>query len=398
MKLLYISSFCTPKLFDYVFKSSTIKPGQAVQKFHKLLIEGFNKLPQQCSIEVLSTIPVTTKGHSKIWWNVKKEVWQGVKVQYVPFLNFFKFKHLFIFFSTFYKVILWRLQNKKESRIVICDILNNGIVWSTFLACKFTRQKMAVLVTDLPEMMISSRKKTKIVNILLLRVSMYVLHRFDYYVILTEQMNAVVNPKNKPFLVMEGLVDENIILDNNKINKNQKKILLYAGGIFIKYGVKNLLDAFLFIQDSDVELHIYGSGDLEDKMGIYCSNDERIKYFGVVENKLVVSKLDEAMLLINPRPTTEEFTKYSFPSKNLEYMVSGTPLLTSKLPGMPIEYYEYVYLLEDETVEGIANKLKLILALPTSKLLGKGKEAKSFVLKHKTNRISATKIINLLNA
>ena len=50
----------------------------------------------------------------------------------------------------------------------------------------------------------------------------------------------------------------------------------------------------------------------------------------------------KATLLVNPRPTTEEFTIYSFPSKNMEYMASGTPLLTTKLPGMPEEYHQYV--------------------------------------------------------
>ena len=34
-------------------------------------------------------------------------------------------------------------------------------------------------------------------------------------------------------------------------------------------------------------------------------------------------------------------------------MVSGTPLLTTKLPGMPMEYWEYVYLFDNEKLEDL---------------------------------------------
>ena len=66
-----------------------------------------------------------------------------------------------------------------------------------------------------------------------------------------------------------------------------------------------------------------------------------------------------ATLLINPRFSNEEYTKYSFPSKNMEYMASGTPILTTKLPGMPKEYYEYIYLFEEESIEGMKNKMSM---------------------------------------
>ena len=78
-------------------------------------------------------------------------------------------------------------------------------------------------------------------------------------------------------------------------------------------------------------------------------------------NEEVVSAELEASLLINPRPTHEEFTKYSFPSKNMEYMASGTPVLTTKLPGMPADYYPYVFLVNDESAEGMAKAYRDVL-------------------------------------
>ena len=82
-----------------------------------------------------------------------------------------------------------------------------------------------------------------------------------------------------------------------------------------------------------------------------------VKYKGVAPNAVIVEEELKATLLVNPRPTGEEYTKYSFPSKNMEYMASGTPVLTTCLPGMPAEYNEYVYLLK------IHQKKKIILFL-----------------------------------
>ena len=127
-----------------------------------------------------------------------------------------------------------------------------------------------------------------------------------------------------------------------------------------------------------------------------CLRDRRIIYYGVVNNTIVVDRLEEATILINPRPTSEDFTKFSFPSKNMEYMVSGTPVLTTKLPGMPSEYNKYVYLIEDESVAGILKELKVLFDKSGDELRKFGIRAQSFVLKNKSNEIQAKRIIEFL--
>lgn len=397
MKILYVSSVCSPKILDTIFDSSIIKPGQAVQKFHRLLIEGLSKHKTICQVEVLSSLPVTPKGNPKRFWNLPNEYWKEIRFQYIPFINLPIIKHLFVFIYAFFKVIFWHFFNLKKEKVIVCDILNVSIVWATFFASKLVGQPIAVIVTDLPIFMLSNDTKLSFIKKAYLKTASFVLHRFDYYIGLTRQMNEVVNPFDKPFLVMEGLVDSELLLKQKDLSpENKKRILLYAGGIYEKYGVKNLIEAFMTLPQNDLELHIYGSGDLELEMLKYGELDARIKYFGVVHNSLVVTRLEKALILINPRPTTEEFTKFSFPSKNMEYMVSGTPLLTTKLPGMPTEYYEYVYLFEDVSVEGISKTLNTLVSKSDSELLNFGNKAKHFVLNNKSNVIQSKKIINFL--
>lgn len=399
MKILYISSVCSPKVLEYIFNTAIIKPGQAIQKFHRLLIEGFSKNKKICEIEVLSSLPISPAGHKRKIWNFKKDKWSGVSFDYVSTLNVPIIKNLIVFILTFSKVLFWRFKNLKENKIVISDVLNISVFWSAFLACKITNQPIAVIITDLPVHMVSDSRNLSFFKRIYLKLGSFIIKHVDYYIGLTEQMNVEVNPLGKPFLVMEGLVDEAILsLNHEVIPYKEKKIILYAGGIYEKYGIKKLLDAFVDLKDENYELHIYGDGDLEDTMTNYTELDTRIHYFGVVPNSVVVQELFNASLLVNPRPASEEFTKFSFPSKNMEYMVSGTPLLTTVLPGMPKEYHEYVYLLEEESLEGFRNTIQEILSKSSTELNAFGKKSKDFVLNNKSNVIQAKRIINFLNS
>jgi glycosyltransferase involved in cell wall biosynthesis len=221
----------------------------------------------------------------------------------------------------------------------------------------------------------------------------------DGFIFLTEQMNRRVNKNRKPYIVLEGHVDA----EPSEISKNEKwetltgkKIVIYAGSIVKLYGIQNLTEGFLKANIPDAELWIYGDGDYRDELIALAKQNKTVKYKGIRSNQEIVACEARAALLVNPRPSAPEYTKYSFPSKNMEYMVSGTPVLTTKLPGMPKEYYPYIYLLEEETAEGVAQSLQEILNTTPEERNKKANAAKKFVLKKKTNVVQAKKIIEFL--
>lgn len=121
-----------------------------------------------------------------------------------------------------------------------------------------------------------------------------------------------------------------------------------------------------------------------------------MKYLGVAANSEIVKAEIAATLLVNPRPSHEDYTKYSFPSKNMEYMASGTPVLTTRLPGMPEDHKPYVYFIEQEDAEGIKDALRQILSQDAQTLHEFGARAKEFVLKEKNNRAQAAKVVNFI--
>jgi glycosyltransferase involved in cell wall biosynthesis len=114
-------------------------------------------------------------------------------------------------------------------------------------------------------------------------------------------------------------------------------------------------------------------------------------------NEYVLKEQLKAILLINPRPIGEDFTKYSFPSKNMEYMASGTPVLTTLLPGMPVEYHDHVFLIKSDNLLGIKEALIRVLSQDRLSLHKRGINAKKFVLTKKDNISQSKKILEWLD-
>ena len=77
-------------------------------------------------------------------------------------------------------------------------------------------------------------------------------------------------------------------------------------------------------------------------------------------------------------------------------MLTGTPVLTTKLPGMPKEYNKYVYLIENENEIYLAKRIKEILDKSQQELNEFGDKAKRFVLNNKNNIKQTKKIIKLI--
>lgn len=392
MEILYISVLASNQALEDASRHNPNFSNYAVHKFNRLVAEGFVRNGH--IVKALSTfhLPIVGIGQRR-----KKEMENGVLYKYIPSLHFTPFRMIWLFIYCFFYVLFWGSAGKKNKAIV-CDVLNISACLGAVTASRLIGLRRVGIMTDMPGLMIDRTPKDgkhvlrKTFNA---KVNKSFLSHFSHYVFLTEQMNQVVNVKHRPYIVMEGLVDADIKIKESK--KNSVRIVLYAGGLHERYGLKMLVEGFMSANIDNAELWLYGTGPFVDEIHNYQRQDSRIRYMGVKPNMEIVKAESQATLLVNPRPTHEEFTQFSFPSKNMEYMVSGTPVLTTKLPGMPMEYYPHVYLFDKgETTEGYAKVLQYILSLPEEELNLKGKEAKKWVIANKNNIIQSARIINLV--
>ena len=102
-----------------------------------------------------------------------------------------------------------------------------------------------------------------------------------------------------------------------------------------------------------------------------------------------------ATLLVNPRLSDEEYTKYSFPSKNLEYMLYEKPVLVFKLPGIPNEYDEVLNYFRSNEPEKMAQDIMKICTLTESERMEIGKKTTAFVKYNKNYLKQTRKIVSL---
>ena len=195
LKILYVSTLCSSSVMEYIFTTSVVKPGQAGQKFHRLLVEGFAMHKESCSIETLSTIPVTPASHKRRIWRLPSEVVGNIiKYNYTPMINLPLVKNLLVFIYAFFKVVLWSLRGGRKDRVVVCDVLILSITSAALLACKLTRTRSVAILTDLPNLMIaSSRQKRTLNHKLYNALTSKIMSNYNGYILLTEQMNEVVN-------------------------------------------------------------------------------------------------------------------------------------------------------------------------------------------------------------
>lgn len=388
MRILYVSSLVSNNYFNLLFDVSKHKPGQQVQRFHRLILEGL--ITNKVIVDTISIPPISKQITNRFFYKSQKEIQAGINFNHLKVVNIFLLKHVFYFVESV--IISFRKFKKHKNIYLVCDVLNISAVAGVLLISKMFNIKSTGIVTDLPSHLVSNKKFNH-------RVNEFLISSFDSYIFLTEHMNKLINCKQKPYLIMEGLVDVKLQNKENVFSdKNSEITIMYAGGLERRYGIEYLVKGFIKASIPNSRLELYGSGDYAIELKRISEEYQNIYFYGVVKNEEVIEKEIKAHLLVNPRFTNMGYTKYSFPSKNLEYMSVGTPLLTTPLEGMPKEYFNFVYLINEETVDGLSNALKHIFNKPLKTLHEKGFYAKMFVLNNKNNNQQAKRIIELLEA
>lgn len=385
MNILYGFSNCSYHKYNELFRDSTVMILQQAQKYHSLMIRGLKE--NGGTVQCISGLPINRNFDKSLYIRGGNEVEDGVKFHYFGSINLPGFRQLILLFKAFFYTLC-----HKNVDVAICDILNVSILIGMLIACRLRRIPIVGIVTDVPGKL--AEKETSIIN----RIDAFFMHRLDGYVLLTQYMNKIVNPYNKPYVVIEGQVDSSMNnIPNELYDKCDPNILMYAGSIKKIYGIKKLTEAFIAVNRPDWVLDVYGDGDFRDELIEICKRHKNVRYKGIKLNKDIISAEVGSSLLVNPRPTDEEYVMYSFPSKNMEYMVSGTPLLTTHLPGMPDEYLPYIFLFENETLVGMTRTLNKILSIDDDILHRKGCDAKKFVINNKNQQKQAAKVLDLLN-
>lgn len=299
---------------------------------------------------------------------------------------------------------LWRVfcAIRKVTKVSRRD--NNLVIYALhspfLLAAVLLRKRIrcsCVVVPDLPEYMSKQGSLIKRIGKKIDRsIINYCLKHIDTFVLLSSYMRDKLPIDGKPWALMEGIFNTNAIPKG--VAKCQERVILYCGNLSKQYGIVELLEAFKGVANDNYRLWICGRGDSESDVIKMAEEDKRIMFYGVVSHEEVLELQQKATVLINPRSSAGEYTKYSFPSKTMEYLASGTPTIMSHLPAIPKEYDKHIFYFDEETVDGIRNKIAEVYEKPQDELSEFGKSALEFIKTQKNAYVQAKKIIDLINS
>ena len=217
----------------------------------------------------------------------------------------------------------------------------------------------------------------------------------DKYVLLTKHMAERLGIK-APFIVMEGIATKPEEIMSDEATEKFGRYILYTGLLNKKFGITTLLDAFCQMSDKSVKLILCGSGDAEDYIREKQAENPNIIFKGRVDRSEALALQKNATILVNPRQNNEDFTKFSFPSKNIEYLSSGVPTVAYKLDGIPDEYDDYIAYPEDNSPETLCRVLTSLMDMSDDERREIGARARAFVSESKNKTSQTKRIIDFL--
>lgn len=395
-KIAILMGLFPEETYDFIIEKSNGVIQYAADALQKSLLKGFienlnNKDLHLINLPYVGSYPVLFSNPFMPQHDI------NFNNQYIgeniPFINIKGYKNFSRFYQTKKALSKWCEHNKYDKKIIIVYAVHTPFLSACIsIKKKYKDVKIIQVVPDLPQFMASKSNILRSINNKFLERKY---KNVDGWVLLSEQMTEMLPTKNN-YTVVEGIYSDNIT--SIKKHNNETFKLFYAGTLARRYGIMNLVKAVCQSNNNNIELNICGDGDSREEIEALQKIDKRIVYKGQLPRVEVLKLLHTSDLLVNPRTPEGEFTKYSFPSKTMEYLASGVPTLLYKLPGIPCEYYEHCFTLEELGIEKLSSKIEEIYNIEKDTREQIGINAKRFILEKKNPKVQVEKIISLIQS
>ena len=306
--------------------------------------------------EILSTVSMGMypRRSRRLWFKREQKPCENGRITYLPFVNFYFIKNG-MFRRGLYRELKRIITSQEHTTVYIYSL---NVVFEKVMAKlkkKYgQRVEFCLIITDLPGQYGVTRKGLKAVQDKLeVKPKMELAKWADHYVFLTEAMKELF--PEKPYTVIEGFLPaENFDRTATRVPKT----VLYTGTLAEAFGINTLLEAFSSITDPDAQLWICGAGGVQEKIQQMAQADPRIQYKGFLPKAQIAALQSSCDVLVNPRTDAGAYTKYSFPSKTMEYLLSGSKVVMYRLPGIGDEYYRHIRTVEQPGPEALARALQ----------------------------------------
>jgi len=383
---------------DEVYSSPAIHPHGQI--FRKNILAGLRKGICQCAVFSARPEVAFPRGNRLYIKGTPFTLEDGTLVESVPYVNVTPIKQLTIGMSMLGRLLHWGWQKRHERyRLIVSFNLSVPPAFFTLLAARLVRAKAIVHVSDV------SLPGVTVPNTLWYKIDAWIQHRilphFDGHIVVADRIATDFLP-GKRCVRMEGGVSSSLVENTGRLLANRPPkppatfTIAATGGLESHNGFVEILEAFSQLKGEQYRMSIAGRGSLQSLVENAAHQDRRITYHGYLNQDELLQLHANSDLLINMRITNRLNTGYAFPSKTLEYLVSGVPLLTTCTGHIEDELAEYCYLLKDESAVGLASRITEIAGHSRVQREALGQRARDFMSTYKSWDSQCARILDYL--
>ena len=125
---------------------------------------------------------------------------------------------------------------------------------------------------------------------------------------------------------------------------------------------------------------------------------ENIVFHGRFSPEDTTDILSSYDLLLNPRIIDPSIENFTFPSKLVDYLLTGKSVLTSKFKTLPDAYYNFVYTIDEMSAEGIAKAVEGVFSEDSETRRKKSEMGLKYLKNHQTYDKIAKEIIDFIKS
>ena len=398
MKVLFLGGIFSSVHNEEIISKTRTYVEYAANNFQKKIIDGLEEIGVDVDVisaPFLGAFPQAYKEWYFKGFNPKVSDNSGYK--YVNFINIWGIRNFSRKNAIKNSLKEFIELDEKEKLIIVYSPHTPFLQAAVYAKKRDKRIKICLVVPDLPQYMNLSDKISltyKILKRIDINIFLKDNKMVDSYVILTKFMAENLKIEERPYCVVEGIYEEK---KNEEIEKNENNIktVVYTGKLNASFGIINLVKAFMKIENINYRLLICGDGEERENIIKASKLDNRIIYKGQVSSEEARRYINLGDLLVNPRQNNSEYTKYSFPSKIIDYLTTGNPVIAYKLDGMPKIYEEFIYFAPDNTIETLKNVIIKVMDDSLEEKLKRHNKALCYLKNNLSKDKIAKKIIEM---
>jgi glycosyltransferase involved in cell wall biosynthesis len=345
-----------------------------------------NEIVQVLSYRPNRVFPYT----NKIYVPSLQAVYKGMNFIFLPYLNLPFFRatlvNLGVIFFLFKKV-------KKHDSLLFYNMYLPFPI-GVFILRKLFDIKIYILACDIhiPGQTVPNTMRWRYEYL----KHKFFLQKVDGVIAVSEKILLDFKCTKKTMVMEGGIPNDLLLLDKLNLNNGEIFKIFYAGALDKLNGVDLLIDAFSKNPNPNIRLIIAGKGELREFVEESAKKNSKIKFLGLIGHDEIKKIYEEISLLLCIRVTKEINTGYFFPSKLIEYISTGIPVLCTDIKSSNFDLNDFCFVIKDETVEAIGIAINECIS-NYEEIILKAKRGKSYSRQEMIWDVQGKKISALIN-